>query len=138
MDDSFNKWNEIKKETYKSDVKKFGIKQREIYWMKLGQNIGSEEYGKNENFTRPIVIVRKLTSDLFLGIPTTTNIRQNSDYFHSFEYLDKNKNSIKVSAMILQIKTFSIKRLMSKIGWIDKNDFKILQEKSRRLIDPTC
>ena len=135
--EKFDKWNRVKKNT-EQNKRKLGIKSRDIFCAKIGQNVGSEEYGKGKNFARPVIIIRKLTKELFLGIPTTTNLKDNNDYFHTFKYLDKNKNTLEVSAMILQIKVFSVKRLMNRIGMIDKDSFGIVIEKSQNLmIGPT-
>jgi len=131
----YDEWNEIKKSTQCSK-RKLGIKPRDIFWAKIGQNIGSEEYGKNGNFTRPVIIIRKLTSDLFIGVPLTSTLKSN-DYFHSFEYENKTNGLTKNSAMILQLRTFSIKRLMNKTGVINKEDFDIVVEKSQGLFSPT-
>jgi len=97
--DKFNQWNEVKKRT-ECNKRKLGIKPRDIFWAKIGQNIGSEEYGKNDNFARPVIIIRKLTHDLFIGIPLTSTIKDN-DYFYSFEYSNKSNGVTKNSAMIL-------------------------------------
>ncbi len=131
--DNFDKWNDVKKNTEKSNIK-LGIRPRDIFWAKIGQNIGTEEYGKNKNFARPLIVIRKLTSDLFIGIPLTSSIKH-SDYFHSFEYENRVNGLVKNSAMILQVKTYSIKRLMNKAGVINKNDFQIVIEKSKNLFD---
>ena len=109
-------------------------KPREIYWVKIGQNIGSEEFGKSELFSRPVIVIRRLTSDLFVGIPTTTSIKDN-DYFLPFEYNTK-KGIVKSSAMLLQIRTFSIKRITDKIGKINVDDFKILEERLVKMLFP--
>ena len=133
--DKFNQWNEVKKRT-KCNKRKLGIKPRDIFWAKIGQNIGSEEYGKNDNFARPVIIIRKLTHDLFIGIPLTSTIKDN-DYFYSFEYSNKSNGVTKNSAMILQVRTFSIKRLMNKTGVISKKDFEVIVEKLKGLFSPT-
>jgi len=133
--DKFNQWNEVKKKT-EDNKRKLGIKPRDIFWAKIGQNIGSEEYGKNDNFARPVIIIRKLTHDLFIGIPLTSTVKDN-DYFHSFQYDNKSNGLTKNSAMILQVRTFSIKRLMNKTGVISKEDFEVVIEKSKRLFSPT-
>ena len=130
----FDEWNEVKKETQKIN-RKLGLKQRDIFWAKIGENIGDEEYGKGKNFTRPIIIIRQLTNGLFIGIPLTTTIRENN-YFHTFEYDNKTNGIIKNSAMILQVKVFSIKRLMNKTGTINKDDFAIIIKKLQNLISP--
>lgn len=103
--------------------------------MKIGHNIGDEEYGKGEIFSRPVLIVRQLTSDLFIGIPLTTTIK-NNDYFHSLEFNTK-KGISKNSAMILQLRTFSKKRITDKIGKINVDTFKEIQEKLVKMIVPT-
>ncbi|MEA3290573.1 MAG: hypothetical protein U9Q04_10390 [Campylobacterota bacterium] len=76
----FDEWNEVKKGINKK-VNNVGFKEREIFWLRLGQNIGSEEYGKGNEFQRPVLIVRKLTHDIFFGIPLTSTLKDN-DYFH--------------------------------------------------------
>ena len=131
----YDEWNEIKKKTSKNNIK-IGIKPRDIFWVKIGHNIGSEEYGKGQNFTRPVIIIRKLTSELFIGIPTTSKLR-NNDYFHQFQYHSKKDGDIEVSAMILQLKVFSIKRITNRIGMINKNDFNKIIKKSQKLFAPT-
>lgn len=132
----YDEWNEIKKYTI-NNKRKLGIKEREIFWVKIGQNIGDEEYGKGEIFSRPVVVVRKLTNDLFLGVPTTTALKEDNDYFHNIQYLDKNSNNISSVAMLLQLKAFSKKRITSKIGKVTIDDFKIIQKKLVKLIVPT-
>lgn len=87
-------------------------------------------------FTRPVIIIRRLTHDLFLGIPTTSTIKDN-DYFHPISYMDKSKKLKKSSAMILQIRVFSVKRLLSRLGMIDKKEFYKIIEKAKKIIDPT-
>ncbi|WP_419764639.1 MAG: type II toxin-antitoxin system PemK/MazF family toxin [Arcobacter sp.] len=136
MDRFFDEWYEVKKELTKNE-RKLGIKSREIFWANIGQNIGYEQNGKGKNFARPVIVVRKLTKDLFLGIPTTTTLREDNDYFHKFKYTTYNNEVLNVSALILQVKVFSIKRIMNKIGMINKEDFKVIVEKSKNLFGPT-
>jgi len=131
--DDFDKWNEIKKCTNEKK-NRVGFKEREIFWLKLGQNMGDEEYGKGIDFQRPVLIIRKLTKNIFIGVPLTSTLK-NDDYFHKFEY--KTKKGLKEnSAMILQLKTFDKKRLMGRIGMINKDDFAIILEKIRNLFIP--
>jgi mRNA interferase MazF len=132
----YDKWNEVKKETVKS-VMRLTIKPRDIYWAKIGQNIGHEEYGKGDNFLRPIIVVRQPTSDLFLGVPTTSTKKEDNDYFHRINYKNKLEENTNSSAMLLQLKAFSKKRLLNKIGTVNKDEFKIIIDKLKRLVDPT-
>lgn len=132
--EKFDKWNRVKKNTERVQERRLTIRPRDIFWAKIGQNIGSEEYGKNENFSRPVLIIRKLTRDLFIGIPLTSTIKD-GDYFHSFEYYNRSNGLVQNSAMILQLKTYSIKRLMNKTGVVNMDDFEKIIEKSKTLLD---
>jgi len=132
----YDNWNKVKKST-QQNKRKLGIKPREIFWAKIGQNLGDEEYGKGKDFVRPLIIIRQLTGDLFIGVPTTTSQKDNNDYFHNISYIDKTNQSVNSSAMILQQKVFSKKRILSKIGKVDSDSFKDIIEKLKKLIDPT-
>jgi len=46
--------------------------ERDIWWIHLGQNIGSEVHGKNVAFERPVIILKKFGKHSFLGAPITT------------------------------------------------------------------
>lgn len=134
MEDKFNQWNEIKKDTHKKE-NTVGFKEREIFWLRLGQNVGNEEYGKGNEFQRPVLIIRKLTRNIFIGVPLTSTLKDN-DYFHKFIYKTK-KGLVENSAMILQLKTFDKNRLMTRIGMINKNDFEIINKKVVNLFIPS-
>ncbi len=135
--EEFDRWNEVKKKTEKTK-RIITLKPREIWWVKIGKNIGSEEYGKNENFTRPVVVIRRLTRDLVLVVPTTTKIKEDNDYFHTVSFFEKVKQKkISVSVMILQLRVISIKRILNKIGIIDKGNFRKIQEKLVKIVGPT-
>ena len=132
--EEFDDWNIVKKRAQitNNDV---GFKERDIYWLRLGKNIGSEEYGKGNEYQRPVVIVKKLTNELFFGIPLSS-ILKNGSYFYTFSYQDK-KGKIRTNcAMILQLKAFDKKRLMGRIGMMAKEDFKKMLEKVRELFIP--
>jgi len=125
----FDKWNEVKKQV--NDRKKIvNFKEREIYWGSIGENIGFEQNGKGDDFSRPILIVKKLNKQLFFGVPLSTTIREGS-YFYNFSFLENQQSS----ALLVQAKIFDIKRIDRKIGMIDKNDFIKLKNELRSLLD---
>jgi len=130
----FDKWNKIKKKTHLKD-NLVGYKVREIFWLRLGKNIGSEEFGKGHEFQRPVIIVKKLTKELFFGIPLTSKIK-NGNYFYTFTYKDKKGKIHTNTAMLLQLRAFDKKRLMGRIGTMPKNDFENLVELIRELFIP--
>jgi len=130
----FDDWNGVKQRTHNKE-NKVGFKQREIFWVKIGQNIGSEEFGKGNEFQRPVLIIRKLTHNLFIGVPLTSSLKDDNDYFHTFEFNTK-KGVSKNSAMILQLKSYDKKRLMGKIGVISKDNYNEIIEKIKGLFIP--
>lgn len=128
----FDQWNKIKQETNKKD-RVIGIKNREIFYLKLGQNIGYEQNGKGKDFIRPVLILKRLTKDMFIGIPLTTKIKDSS-FFYKFTFNHKTRGNIQNSAIIAQIKMFSTKRILNRIGMINQNDFEIIKTKVKKLI----
>jgi mRNA interferase MazF len=96
----------------------------------MGQNIGFEQNGKGKEFIRPVLIYKKLTKDMFIGIPLTTTNREGS-FFFDFEFLE-NKIS---TAILIQTRLFSSKRLLNKIGVININDYEKLKGKYLKLLE---
>ena len=124
----FNEWNEVKKETDLSE-KSHLFKEREIYNAKIGENIGFEQSGKGDEFVRPVLIVKRLTKEMFFGVPLSTTLREGS-FFYGFEFI-AGKHS---TALLVQTRLFSSRRLLNKIGMINKDDFKNLREKLNGLM----
>ena len=52
----FNNQNE-KKIKIDSKIKYGHPKEREIWWCSVGLNVGTEIYGKGEDFARPVLII---------------------------------------------------------------------------------
>lgn len=132
LDEDFDKWNTIKKEAQKEKVL-FGFKNRDIFYIKMGQNVGFEQNGKGNNFVRPIVVLKKFNPDMFFGIPLSTQIKEGRFYYY-FEFRKKDI-MIKNIVLLSQMKLFSSNRLLNKIGVMNKNDFKNMKEKFIKLID---
>jgi pseudaminic acid cytidylyltransferase len=134
-EDKFDEWNKAKKLTHNT-IRKTGFKEKEIFWLRMGQNIGSEEYGKGNEFQRPVLIIKKLTFNLFIGIPLTSKLKEDNDYFHTISYRTK-KGIIENSTMLLQIKSFDKKRLMGKIGTLEEKQFSEVLKKLNKLFIPS-
>ena len=124
----FNEWNEIKKQIDERK-KSINFKEREVYWTRIGENIGFEQNGKGEQFSRPVLVLKKFTKDMFFGVPLSTTIRDGS-FFHTFSFLEDKQSS----ALLLQAKMFDSKRLNKKIGMINKNDFEKLKFEFKELL----
>ena len=128
LDKIYDDWNKVKKNIAKSEEKVF-FKERDIFWISIGENVGFEQNGKGDVFSRPVLIVRKFSKSIFFGVPLSTKIKEGS-FFFEFD-LDNNKSN----ALLVQGRIFDVKRLENKIGMINKNDFLRLKEKLKKLLD---
>ena len=116
MQKNFEKWNQLKQKI-DSTNKQIIYKDRDVWWCSIGINIGHEENGKNDFFTRPILILRKFNKQIFLGVPLTTKCKENKFYFR-INFKDKEQ-----SAMLSQIRVFESKRLRKRMGELPNNQF---------------
>ena len=79
----FDQWNAKKKLFDKKQLsKKLYFHEREIWWCSVGVNIGVEMDGKNHDFERPILIVKKFNGMMFWGVPLTSKPKKHP---YSFE-----------------------------------------------------
>lgn len=88
----------------------------------MGENVGSEINGKSNLFSRPVIILKKLSHTFYFVIPTTTQIRKGSWYI---PFTQKNKE---MCACLHQVRTIDYRRLSSKLGTIDDTDFTQIKE----------
>ena len=123
----FNQWNEVKKEI-DGRQKSLFFKERDVWWCSIGLNVGHEENGKNQFFTRPILIVRKFNNHIFFGVPLTTKIKENKYYQH-INFKGQNQ-----CAMLSQLKIFESKRLRSRMGDLPHKQFSEVKEKLSKII----
>ena len=115
---NFDEWNEVKKSLDERDYVPPFFKEREVWWCSFGINIGSEVCGKNDYFRRPVLIVRKLSQNSFIGLPMSTKHKEGTWYVsvtHSGGIL----NTINLT----QIRYFDYRRLDKKVGMVDTIDF---------------
>lgn len=90
----------------------------------LGKNIGYEQNGSGDNFSRPILILKKFNNHMFWVIPLSTKQKEFDFYFN---YTDPNNQ--KVSAILAQMKLLSVKRLKRKLYEIPNELFDEMKEK---------
>lgn len=122
----FDEWNEVKKNLH-SESKIPTFREGEIWWCGLGQNIGTEINGKNEKYSRPILVLRKLSKYNFLGVPLTSQ-KHEGTWWVKFKFLNKNQY-----ATLNQIRVFDSKRLYTKMGQVPNSDLALVREGFRKL-----
>ena len=121
MKKDFNGWNTLKKHLDAQDDFPPLWKEREIWWASLGTNIGHEANGKNQEFSRPVLIIKKFNKRLFWGVPLTTQIKDNKHY-HRFIFKRQEQ-----CAMLTQMRLWDASRLTRKMGRIGSKEFKAIK-----------
>lgn len=125
MKKDFDKWNNVKKAT-ELKPENFGFYEREIWWISFGVNVGVETDGKNNDFERPALIIRKFNRQMSWVLPTT--LQAKDERFHE-KFTIENKEYF---VAITQLRTVSTKRFLRKIGMMSKEDFRKVK---RRIVE---
>lgn len=121
MENDFDNWNSIKKDTSIFETITPDFHEREIWWCKFGKNIGYEQDGKNNLFERPVLVYKKFNRNLFFGIPLTSRYKENKFYYK----LEHEEVSV---VLLSQLRTLDAKRLIRKIRVISKSEYLMVQE----------
>jgi mRNA interferase MazF len=103
------------------------VSQCEIWWASIGENVGSEVNGKSALFSRPVIVLKKLAHGFYFVIPTTTQKKQGSWYV-SFQHQGK-----EMTVCLHQARSIDHRRLSSRLGKMDGDDFERVQEAFAKL-----
>jgi len=113
----FEGWIIKKKDCHFKLSKPPMFKERDIWWVSVGVNVGFEEDGKHDKYIRPVLVLRKFNRYLFLGIPMSTKNKDNP------YYLKVTVGEKVVSVLLSQLRVFSANRIEDKLAEIDTKDF---------------
>ena len=123
----FFKWIGRKKDLHYSPQKTPYVSEGQIWWASLGENIGFEINGKNDFFTRPVLILRKFSKQFYFVIPLTTK-QQTGTWYVNFELKGK------IMAVCLhQGRAIDYRRLRSRLAWLEEGDFEKIREGFKKL-----
>ncbi|MDO8183630.1 MAG: type II toxin-antitoxin system PemK/MazF family toxin [bacterium] len=126
MEKDFDNWNKVKKETEAEKPRLYTV--REIWWCRLGVNVGTEQDGKGEWFVRPCVILRGFGPDACLVVPLTTSKRT-----HKLRIPIGKIEGEEAKANLSQIRV-DTKRLQNRIGFLEKEMFSTLRKAAKGLL----
>lgn len=110
MKNDFDAWNEIKKKVDNINNCDYFPKIGEVWMSTVGKNIGFEQNGSGENFSRPVLITKKFNNHMFWSVPLSTK-QKSLDFYYNFTDIDNKE----VSVILAQLKLTSVKRLRRKI-----------------------
>lgn len=113
----FPEWIKVKAKLHKVGRTPH-IKEGEIWWCAVGENVGVEINGKGVNFARPVLVFKKLNRYYFYGIPLTTK-EHYGVWYASFIFKGRTEY-----ACLAQSKSISSSRLYSKLGEVPESDLK--------------
>ena len=101
------------------------FREGQIWHIAVGANIGDELDGKNTNFKRPVLVLRKFNKLIFLGIPLITKSAK-SIAKHPKYYFDLgDRGGLRSCLSLTQIRLFSANRLLKQTDFL--NDEKLSQ-----------
>ena len=103
----------------------------EIWLVDFPSRRGREQTGK-----RPSIIVADTATDLVLVVPLTSNLQalEKLPYTIQINKSKENKLDKNSVALVLQLQTLDKKRLIAKIGDLEKNDLTKINELLRELL----
>lgn len=122
MEKNFDRWN-TKKKSIQEEEPNRRYHERDIWFCSLGVNVGFEQDGTGGNFDRPIVIVKGFNAHTFFAVALTGRRREGRYY----QYLGKIE-AREASAVLSQVRILDTKRLVRKIGVLDKTSFAVLKK----------
>ncbi len=123
--DEFDLWNGLKRQI-DAQNRLLEFKERDIFLLRVGKNVGHEQNGKGRDFLRPVFVFKKFGPHVFWGIPLSSTHKRGRFY----HYLPERKDS----ALLTQLKLLDARRMMVKIGLIGIDDYSIIKKKVIGLI----
>ena len=94
------------------------------------RNIGFEQNGSGQNFSRPMLVVMKFNNQMFWSIPLSTK-QKGLDFYYNFT----DPHNMKVSAILAQMKLVSLKRLNRKLYNILPTDLLEIKAKLKKFLE---
>jgi mRNA interferase MazF len=123
----FSEWGKLKVRLHFTESFLY-FRERQIWWASLGANIGHEQDGKNKNYERPILILRKFNKHVLWALPLTSTVKESKYYFST--YFNGEHSAIILS----QLKLISSKRLRRYIRTLPICEFEHVRELIKSLL----
>lgn len=124
---NFTEWMTLKSKLHAKEHAPPYVAEGEIWWANIGQNVGAEIDGKSNLFSRPVIILKKLSRAFYLVVPTTSQERKGS-WYASFQ-----QRGISMTACLHQVRTIAYRRLSSLLGTLDDNDLLMVRRRFQSL-----
>ena len=123
----FLEWIGLKQRLHSGQQQIPHVSEGQIWWASLGENIGYEINGKSKDFTRPVLIFKKLSRGFYFVIPLTTQAHSGTWYVC---YKQGGKN---ITACLHQARAMDYRRLHRKLGVVDDADLRQVKDGFKKL-----
>ncbi len=118
MEKDFDRWNEIKKELSRADDEPTVFpKEGEVWMCSIGKNVGFEQNGAGDSFSRPVLVVKKFNNRMFWVVPLSTK-QKSLDFYYNF--IDP--KNLRVAVILAQLRLVSIKRFRRNLYTMAQED----------------
>ena len=95
----------------------------------MGLNIKTESCGKGEDYQRPVLVLRKLSAESFVGVPLSSKKKEGTWFCEITVHEEKRY------ALLYQIRMFSTNRFQRRLATLDDTDFRKVKEKLKALLE---
>jgi mRNA interferase MazF len=129
MQKDFDRWNKVKKTINATDEDdRLYFHEGDIWWARLGANVGYEIDGKSSEFSRPVIVLRKYNQYSFLALPLTTNAKPNKWRVPIGSVADRD-----AFAVLSQLRNIDSRRLIEKKGHVPAQILVVLKKAASRM-----
>lgn len=131
---NFDEWNTEKKSIHTIKMPEFYINEREIWFTKMGENIGFEENGK-KHFLRPVLVIKKI-GNLFFTVAMTSKGKEKNSFYHKLSEIELQNPKYKNSSFLIlsQVKVMDKRRFVEHVGNVSSKEFGRIKEKLRNTL----
>ncbi len=121
-------WTKLKARLHLFGEREVYFREREIWWVNLGFNIGREQNGKQKGFERPVLVLRKFGGDVLWVLPLSSKT-QPRRFTHTIFHNGKQQ-----TVLLSQLRLISRKRLIRKVGRLSAAEFEEVINRVKQLI----
>lgn len=128
MEKDFDKWAILK---WKLESKKTNVlcKEWDIWWSSIWVNIWNESCWKGEEFRRPVLIIKKLSSTNFIVVPLSTQSKTWT-WFASYSL-----HWVNYTALLYQIRMIHVNRFTKREAQMSLSDFEKIKKRLNNLLN---
>ena len=128
MQKDFPRWHQLKARIDTPDTQHLYYEEGQVWWMKIGHNVGSEQNGSVNTFSRPVVIVRGFSSTIFWGVPLS-NTQNRSEYVEPVIV-----DGLERAANLSQLRVIDTRRVGTQIGSITTEELQAIKDKLKTFL----